>query len=184
MKNAVDFEGASSSKAIRARLQAYAPMPMTLAGRSGPRRLHAGPRHRLLQADVFSLRWVACRAFGSDLCPRGMPEGTSSRRRSARRTLLAFETAQTTHSQKRRPLTSLRATLQIQSPGRLGCSTCRRCGPTGSSMPRKSRTCATSPKGMPVCAMPHGPGFMPRNKCFDANPCILDRRSSSTAAEA
>ena len=34
---------------------------------------------------------------------------------------------------------------------------------TGPSIPSQSRTIATSPNGTPVCAMPNGPGFMPRS---------------------
>ena len=44
--------------------------------------------------------------------------------------------------------------------GRLGCG--RGGLPTGASMPSQSRTKPTSPNGTPVCAMPKGPGFMPR----------------------
>ena len=60
--------------------------------------------------------------------------------------------------QTRRPLTSLRPQAN-PSTGRLGCSMAGR--PTPEVMPSQLVTAATSPKGTPVWAMPHGPGFMP-----------------------
>ena len=62
--------------------------------------------------------------------------------------------------QNRRPLTSLRVHAK-PSIGRFGCTDFG--ARTFASIPRKSRTAATSPNGTPVCAMPKGPGFMPRN---------------------
>ena len=62
------------------------------------------------------------------------------------------------HPQSRLPLTSERAQAK-PSIGRLGCMDDG--SSTRASMPSQSRTLVISPKGTPVCAMPHGPGFMP-----------------------
>ena len=50
--------------------------------------------------------------------------------------------------------------LAVPRTGRLGCSLGGGV-PIGTSIPSQSRTWGGSPKGTPVCAMPHGPGFIP-----------------------
>jgi len=61
--------------------------------------------------------------------------------------------------QTRAPLTSLRV-HDRPSTGRLGCMLAGApMRAVRASIPRKSRTAATSPKGTPVCAMPNGPGI-------------------------
>ena len=51
----------------------------------------------------------------------------------------------------------------------------------GASIFIQSRTAAISPKGIPVCAMPNGPGFMPRKTTRFLPPPNLCRYSSCAA---
>ena len=80
------------------------------------------------------------------------------RRPSKNFSALPKRSANSPHS--RRPLTS--DFLQANpSTGRFGCS---HAGfPTAVTIPIQSLTAAISPNGTPVCVIPNGPGFMPRN---------------------
>ena len=72
--------------------------------------------------------------------------------------------------QNRRPDTSLLA-HENPSIGRFGWASLGETTFPFSS--RKDRTALTSPNGTPVCDIPHGPGFIPKNKLL--TPCRANR---------
>ena len=154
----VIFTGVPAS-ARRAAASAKFPMPTTHSGS----RISAVRRRKASQGAFSASRSSAERFSGVRFFPRSFPamkrSGQKFAAKCSAKKFSGVPKRSRKSPQRRFPLTSERGHAK-PSTGFAGCS--RGGFPTKPEMPSQSRTAPISPKGTPVCAMPKGPGFMPR----------------------